>query len=369
MEGRALLDAARQDLARGWSVRAATRLRQAVDAGIEEALEELARALLSGRIPGGAREARQHLEGASSRRNSVNLLLRASLRYAGIGGPMDRAGALHDLGAAAHDGSSQAAIELALVWHELDRPGLAPARAWLDHAGRVSPLARELSGLLPRGESAGGSLPVPDRWPDARALPQCERLETEPRIERYRQVLDPLEAVWLCSAAKEALAPSLVADPRSGAARPDPVRTGRTMCFGPEKPGIFARRLADRLARLTGCGVERAEPLAVIHYRPGEQYRPHYDWLGPALDRDPLRSAGERVATVLAWLNKPDEGGATLFPRLDLRVEPAAGDALAFANLDAAGIPAEKALHAGEPIKAGEKWLVSLWIRQRPVQY
>ena len=370
MDAAALLDAARADLARGYSVRAGTRLRQAAEAGSGEALGELARALLGGRIPGRPREARERLEAATNPGPEVRLL-RAGLRYAGVDGATDSQGSLEDLVRAAGDGLAAAAIELALVWQEHGASGNDAARGWLANAARTAPLARELLAFLPADEdTGGGALPIPDDWATRnRPNASSELLNAEPRIERFRQALAPIECAWLRASADTRLAPSLVADPRTGAARADPVRTGETMCFSPAVAGVFARRLAARMARLAGRDPATAEPLAVLRYLPGQEYKPHHDWLGAsALARDPLRDAGERVATVLGWLNVPEAGGATLFPRLDLRVEPALGDVLAFANLDAAGAPAEPSLHAGEPVAAGEKWLASLWIRARPIR-
>lgn len=368
MDAAALLEAARTDLARGWSVRAGTRLRQAAEAGSTEALDELVSALLEGRIPGGVREARRRLEAAADANPRLRML-RAGLRYAGAGGASAPREALDDLARAAEGGLPAAAIELALAWLEHGARGQAVARGWLTQAAGDSPLARELLDYLPAGE-ADAAPPFPDDWAvfDPAEF-EREPLSADPRIERFREALTPIECAWLRASAQTRLAPSLVADPRTGTARADPVRTGQTMCFSPAVPGVFARRLAARLAALAGRDLAAAEPLAVLRYRPGQEYKAHHDWLGSAaLARDPLREAGERIATVLGWLNVPEAGGATLFPRLDLRVEPVLGDVLAFANIDAAGAPAEHSFHAGEPVTAGEKWLASLWIRARPVR-
>ncbi|MGH8426545.1 MAG: prolyl hydroxylase family protein [Gammaproteobacteria bacterium] len=370
MNARELLEAARADLARGYTVRGGTRLRQAADAGSEEALGELVRLLLNRRIPGDAREARKRLEAAGDKLPPETRLLRAELRYAGVGGAAEPRLALDDLTVAAAVGLATAATELALIWREYGDAGLAPARAWLAVAAPDSPSARELLALLPPGETPqNGPPPVPDDWASAdQNKGPSELLNAEPRIERFGQALDPLECAWLRATAQSRLAPSLVLDPRTGAPRADPTRTGETMCFGPYVPSVYARRIVARMALLAGRTAACAEPLAVLRYLPGQEYKPHYDWLGPAaLARDPLRDAGERATTVLAYLNAPEAGGGTLFPHLDLRVAPIPGDVLTFANLDAAGRPATRSQHAGEPVAAGEKWLASLWIRARPI--
>jgi hypothetical protein len=75
---------------------------------------------------------------------------------------------------------------------------------------------------------------------------------------------------------------------------------------------------------------------------------------------------GQRIATFLIYLNDDFEGGETVFPKAGLSVRPAKGDALFFANVDEAGAPDPRSLHAGLPVAAGEKWIVSQWIHNRP---
>ena len=43
------------------------------------------------------------------------------------------------------------------------------------------------------------------------------------------------------------------------------------------------------------------------------------------------------------------------------------GDALIFWNLNQQGEREMDSLHAGLPVTKGEKWLLSKWVRQRPV--
>ena len=74
---------------------------------------------------------------------------------------------------------------------------------------------------------------------------------------------------------------------------------------------------------------------------------------------------GQRVATVLVYLNEDYEGGETDFPELGLRHRGAKGDALAFFSVDAAGAPDPRTRHAGRPPASGEKWVLSQFIRDR----
>ena len=73
------------------------------------------------------------------------------------------------------------------------------------------------------------------------------------------------------------------------------------------------------------------------------------------------------MLTLLVYLNDGYDGGETEFPDLGLRVRGAPGDALLFASVDAAGAPCPAARHAGLPVRSGEKFLLSKWIRAAPL--
>lgn len=356
-----LLLAARADLERGFTVRAGTRLRQATEGGSSEALTELVRALLGGRVPGGYREARRWLEGAGADAACESLLIRARLRYAGIGGDSDADAALADLKAAAARGAEAARVEIALAWNEYGGDAASQVCAWLAAAGCGERYADVAAGV------PAPSPAEPARWAEVPPPAQEEWLHRNPRIRRFSGLLSPLECAWLRDRAAPLLEPSRVVDPHTGAARANPVRTGFTACLDPAAGGVFDLRIAERMACASGLEPGCAEPLAVLRYLPGQEYKEHFDWIGATgLARDRLAAAGDRVATLLGYLNTPAEGGATVFPRLGLNVAAREGDVLAFANVDTDGHPSQLALHAGEPVLAGEKWLASVWMRARP---
>jgi prolyl 4-hydroxylase len=109
--------------------------------------------------------------------------------------------------------------------------------------------------------------------------------------------------------------------------------------------------------------VEQQERMQVTHYHPGERYAPHFDALGASgLDTG---ESGDRVCTVILYLNDDFAGGETVFPRLFRRFRPAKGKALVFTNLTADGTRHDPlSIHAGGRVRAGEKWLANQWIRQ-----
>jgi len=78
-----------------------------------------------------------------------------------------------------------------------------------------------------------------------------------------------------------------------------------------------------------------------------------------------LQKFGQRIATVLIYLNEDYAGGETAFPKLGLNFRGATGDALFFTNVDRSGRADPLTLHAGTPPTSGEKWVLSQWIRDR----
>ncbi|PAV67092.1 hypothetical protein WR25_24630 [Diploscapter pachys] len=105
----------------------------------------------------------------------------------------------------------------------------------------------------------------------------------------------------------------------------------------------------------------------VLSYRSGGHYAPHYDYL-EYHSKDHwdwwMTSYGNRFATFLLILKTADEGGGTVFPRLNVTIVPNPGDAILWANMNLEGGKEEDALHGACPIKKGEKIAATLWIRQ-----
>lgn len=177
-------------------------------------------------------------------------------------------------------------------------------------------------------------------------------------------LLDEDECDQLIALARPRLARSRTVDPDTGAAIVHRERSSRGMFFRRGEHPLCAR-IEARIARLLDWPVENGEGLQVLHYPPGAEYRPHYDYFDPSrpgIERL-LGEAGQRVATVVMYLNTPERGGATTFP--DARFEAAAvrGNAVFF-NYDRAH-PMTRSLHAGAPVQAGEKWIATKWLRER----
>ena len=131
---------------------------------------------------------------------------------------------------------------------------------------------------------------------------------------------------------------------------------------------LIALAINDRVCALAGAPPTQSESLQVLHYKVGDYFKPHFDFWEPGFaGHSGAMSEGQRSHTVLVYLNEEGlEGAETDFPRVGIRHRGRKGDALIWRNVDASGRPDRDTLHAGLPPTRGEKWVLSVWLRDRP---
>lgn len=179
-------------------------------------------------------------------------------------------------------------------------------------------------------------------------------------------VLPLLIRDYVINVAAPRLSPSKVFDPRTGGSVQNPVRSSYSMYFTPSMCDVVMAFAGNTVADLAGVPLKHSEPLAVLRYGPGQEYKPHMDYLGgPDGNENIEGQGGQRVVTAFVYLNDVPQGGETDFPELKARIKPASGRAVKFYNLDERGMPNPRTLHAGCPVIEGEKWLATYWFRQR----
>lgn len=200
----------------------------------------------------------------------------------------------------------------------------------------------------------------------SRHKPMAEPIGQAPRVLLHRAFLTQQECAHIARSAQDLLEPSSVFDPASGRHIAHPIRTSSAATIGPTRESLPIRAILHRIAALAGLPTDHGEPLSVLHYAPGQQYRMHMDALTETAIRLGPGAVNQRVATVLLFLNDAYEGGETVFEASGLAVRGRAGDALVFANTLANGAPDPRSRHAGAPVRVGAKWLATRWIRARP---
>jgi prolyl 4-hydroxylase len=196
-------------------------------------------------------------------------------------------------------------------------------------------------------------------------LPAAEILHETPLIRRLPEVIHPLVLEAVINLSAPLVRRSQIVDARTGEVRADPMRTSSHVTLGPRQHDHVLEALERCISRVSGVPVLNGEFLQILRYQPGEEFRPHVDYFNEsgAGAYQSLADGGQRAQTVLMYLNDDYTGGSTCFPELQLDIKARRGDMLHFHNLGADGLGHRDSLHAGVPVAAGEKWLLSQWIR------
>ncbi len=180
-------------------------------------------------------------------------------------------------------------------------------------------------------------------------------------------VLSADECAELIELARPRLTPSTIVDPYTGQ---DVVATHRNsfgMFFRPRE-NAFIARLDRRLSELMNLPVENGEGLQILYYPTGALNAPHFDFLVPsnAANQASIARSGQRVSSLVTYLNDVQDGGETIFPKVGFSVAPQRGNGVYFEYCNRRGDVDHDSLHGSNPVLAGEKWVATKWMRQRP---
>jgi prolyl 4-hydroxylase len=187
----------------------------------------------------------------------------------------------------------------------------------------------------------------------------------QPRIVQYSNVLSQAECEAMVALAQPKLKPSQTRDRVTAKLVVRDFRSSEGVFLKRSETPLVAE-LEQRLATLAQWPLENGEGLQLLNYREGGEYRPHFDFFPPEHPTSPisLHNGGQRVATLIVYLNTVEEGGETVFPKLNLKFKPVQGDALYFAYANTNNELDRMTLHGGAPVHQGDKWIMTKWMRQ-----
>ena len=142
-------------------------------------------------------------------------------------------------------------------------------------------------------------------------------------------------------------------------------RTSYSGNVDPHDP--FIRKISRRIDDLLGMESSFGETIQGQRYMPGQEFQPHHDWFHPGTSYWDLEMArgGQRSFTTMVFLNNVEAGGTTDFPDLGIALEPKPGVLLIWNNALPDGVTNVHTLHAGRPVIAGEKYIITKWYRAR----
>ena len=126
--------------------------------------------------------------------------------------------------------------------------------------------------------------------------------------------------------------------------------------------------LKRRIIALTGLDPAHGEPMQGQRYEVGQEFKAHTDYFEPnGADFAKYCSvAGQRTWTAMLYLNPVEAGGATRFKAIDKIVQPETGKLIVWNNMRANGTPNPSTLHHAMKVRAGLKYVITQWFRERP---
>ena len=200
--------------------------------------------------------------------------------------------------------------------------------------------------------------------------PPAELISDKAAVYVCRDFAPPGFPAWFIERARDGLIPSMVNDAESGEMRAHPMRTAHVSGLWGPRYDVLTAIVQERAARLTRIPVTGHEVPNVISYEVGQHFGYHVDYIDPDTPgfQEELRTVGQRVVTIVTYLNDDFDGAPTDFPLLNIAFRGKPGEAVAFSNVRVDGAPEPLTQHAGLPPTRGRKWVLSQWLRNRPLR-
>lgn len=186
------------------------------------------------------------------------------------------------------------------------------------------------------------------------------RLE-KPVVAVLDNFLSSDECDYLVEISKEKLKRSTIIDVVTGEQKVINDRTSKGTYFRLNE-NEFIQKIDKRISEVMNWPIENGEGIQILNYKIDDQYKAHFDYF-PEQQVD-LERGGQRVSTLVMYLNDVEQGGETSFPEIGLSVAPKKGSAVYFEYFNSKGQLDTLTLHSGDPVKKGEKWIATKWMRQ-----
>jgi len=185
---------------------------------------------------------------------------------------------------------------------------------------------------------------------------------TKPVI--VKDIVTEEEADYIINKAKKTFKKSMVVGGFDSS-----IRKSETTWLYKSDPTVY--NIMNRICNMNGYSVKNTEALQVVRYKPVGYYNEHHDACCEKDDKCNtfVENGGQRVLTVLIYLNDDFTGGSTKFPTLKLDIKPPKYGAVIFRPLEEDSNRCHPyALHKGTPVTSGEKYICNIWIREGPFQ-
>jgi hypothetical protein len=281
--------------------------------------------------------------------------------------------------------------ESAALYAVLSAIGMYIAQSWdtalgalVASAERDWPAAqRQLRVLAADGDPGSGALGAravdPALWRRLAATidlaqwhtpPTGASLSDSPLVRHFPSFASAAVCDWLIDKARGRLVRAPVYSQTTRKEKISETRTNTWAMFNVLEADIVSVLVQVRMCATVGVLLRQLEPLSVLHYAVGEQITNHFDFVDPLQTpnyEQELAENGQRIVTFLVYLNDDYAGGRTEMPEVGISHKGRKGEGLYFVNSLPNGDPDRRTLHAGCPPTSGEKWVVSQFMRGRPL--
>jgi len=340
-------------------------------------------AALQAESQGRDEEAVRILERAASAGTPDALMMLGKRHLVAQGVDFDPARAVDLLQRAAEQGNAAAAAQyavLAAIGYQVKQDWNTALGAVVFAAERGLPAAQgQLTVLADDPELAGNTAArrEADYWKKLAATIDLNRwhqpspganLCESPLVRHFPKFVPQRVCRWLIDRSRGRLYRARVYDASEKKDVVHRSRSNTTATFNLTQCDLVSVLVQVHVCANTGIPFRHLEPLAVLHYDPGEEILEHYDFIDPGIANyeKEIAGNGQRIVTFLIYLNDDYVGGETALPKLGIAHKGRCGEGLFFVNAYESGEADTRTVHAGRPTTSGEKWIVSQFIRNRP---
>src|SRR5258706_1863234 len=291
------------------------------------------------------------------------------------------------IGEAARLGGAEAAAQLAV----LSAIGMFVEQSWQTALGALtfaaergwSAAQRQLRILAADRELAARDLPAsgidPALWGQLAANVDVGRwhaplpgvtLSESPLVRHFPGLASAEVCDWLIEKSRGRLVRAPVYSQTTRTERISETRTNTWAMFNVLEADLVSVLVQVGMCANAGVPFRHLEPLSVLHYAVGEQITEHFDFVDPLQTpnyEQELAENGQRMLTFLVYLNDDYAVGKTEMPEVGISHKGQKGEGLFFVNSHPNGEPDRRTVHAGRPPTHGDKWVVSQFVRSRPL--
>ena len=136
------------------------------------------------------------------------------------------------------------------------------------------------------------------------------------------------------------------------------------------KSSEISKKIFDKVEKFTNISSLQYEVSSITHYSVGQQFKLHGDYFELSeteVLKTKLKYGGNRIGTIIIYLNNVENGGETFFPWIPEYVTPSPGD-LVYFKYDYPNAELNiRTEHTSMPVLEGEKYILTIWFREQLV--